>query len=136
MSFISELADQFGTGFKIGIIIVVIILITVSIFNWSIQNQETLRRNTEVIMETAPIFAENLVKSCEIMDTTIVSLNETLAQSLENEVARELASKLLDENKLSECEWYEFINHLNEWEKRKLRVYDLACDFSSCLKQP
>ena len=136
MSFISESATLIGKWVGIGIAIFLVILILFAVINWYVDNQKNLHRNTEVVIESVPVIVEQLIKSCEITDKTMKALTDTLAKNLEHKVARELAEKLLNGGKLSECEWYEFTNHLNDWEKRKLRVYDLVCDFSSCLKQP
>jgi len=136
MSFIADGATLVLKVFGIALLIFVVFLIIVALINWYASSQELLHRNAEVIAENIPVIIENVIQSCSAVDNALSSLNETLAENIDNEIARDLAKKLLDEGTLSECEWQEFVYHLSEWEKRKLNVYDLACDISSCVNQP
>ncbi|AFS83137.1 hypothetical protein [Candidatus Nitrosopumilus sediminis] len=134
MSFIADGVAIALKGIGIALFLFVIFLIIVAVVNWYVSSQEMLHRNAEVVAENIPVIVENVIKSCSAVDNALSSLNETLAENLQNEIARNLAKKLLDQERLSECEWQEFVSHLNEWEKRRLNVYDLACDISSCVK--
>ncbi len=88
----------------------------------------------ETIQPAVEHTIDGIVQLCGIEDRVMNEMNQTLANSLIDPQAREIANKILDGEALSDCEWHEFINHLNEWEKRKLRIHDFVCDLTTCLK--
>lgn len=126
MSDIGEMA------YKIGAIIIVS-YVAIQIGIMAFEESDTFVSSAENVVEASLAFSEQLVKYCEVKESVLEELNEILAESLKDKKARELAQKLLDGEELSQCEWHEFLNHLNEWEKRKLRVHDLACNLSICI---
>ena len=126
------MSDYYKMAYQIGVLIVVAYAV-IMIINALSEQKDTLVRSGENMVEASLAFSEQLTKYCEVKESVLEELNERLATSLKDEKARELAQKLLDGDELSQCEWHEFLNHLNEWEKRKLRVYDLACNLSICI---
>ncbi|EIJ64897.1 hypothetical protein BD31_I0915 [Candidatus Nitrosopumilus salaria BD31] len=134
MSFIATGAALAGTIIGIVLVIIVAIMIIVAVVNWYVQNQEYVQRNVKNVKEVVPDIVDSITKLCGLEDHIMSQLDQAFANTLVDPKAREIANRIIQGEKLSDCDWYEFINHLNEWEKRKLRVYDFICDLSSCLK--
>lgn len=109
------------------IIVVILIYVGVTVTVQLYEQRESLQPAVEHTIE-------GIVQLCGIEDRVMSELNQTLANSLVDPQAREMANKILKDEPLSDCEWHEFINHLNEWEKRKLRIHDFICDLTTCLK--
>ena len=126
------MSDNYKMAYQIGVLIV-FAYAAIMIINSLSEQKDTIVKSGKNMVEASLAFSEQLAKYCEVKESVLKELNEILATSLKDKKARELAQKLLDGEELSQCEWHEFLNHLNEWEKRKLRVHDLACDLSICI---
>ena len=63
MSF-SEIIDKLGNWFVVVVVVFVIIIVIVPILEWSFSNKDTIQRNVEVVIDTFPKVAKNLIKTC------------------------------------------------------------------------
>ncbi len=79
------------------------------------------------------VIIENVKKLCNYEDLVKAELTQALANSLESNASKWQALKLLQGGELSDCEWQEFLTHLNNVEKRKLKINDLVCDAVNCI---
>ena len=117
MTDIIDSATEFA---KIGIFVVVGIIIIAFVWNWANQNHK--------------VVSDSIAQMCGIEGTVLQSLNATLVQEIKDARSRAIAQNIMDGQKVSDCDWSTFVKYLDADERKKLKIYDVACDFSSCLK--
>ena len=129
MGIIDDILDGVSQGtqvIKYAIIGGIILFAGIMILSAISQASQTLYDEREMIID-------NIQKLCNYEDYVKAELSRAFANSLENEQARAYADRLLNDEILSDCEWQEFLTHLNNVEKRKLKISDLVCDAVNCI---
>lgn len=101
------------------IMIYVAILIVSAVLEWYFSNQNNVN------------FAVNTI--CNLDQIILDSINETFVRNLENEQAKEIGQRILQNEKISDCDYKLFLDLLDDENRKKLNLKDFACNFSSCL---
>jgi hypothetical protein len=115
--YLKTTASIIGTVFGL---CVIIFLIIPALWSWGVQNHT--------------VISDSVAKFCGLEETVLTTLNATMIQEIKDERSREIAQKIMDGQKVSDCDWSTFLKYLDKDERKKLKIYDVVCDFSSCVK--
>lgn len=115
----SAIFNAIGIGIYVILIIFVAIVIIIALLNWWNQYHKTV--------------TDSIAQACGIEQTVLASLNATIVQEIKDERAREIAKEIMNGQKVSDCDWSNLLKYLDKDERKKLKIYDIVCDFSSCL---
>lgn len=116
----SDILDNAWELAKYVLILIVVIIIIAYFVNWWNQNHQ--------------VIVDSIAKTCGIEQTVLDSLNTTLVQEIKDDRSRAIAQNIMNGQKISDCDWSTFLKYLDADERKKLKIYDVVCDFSSCVK--